>query len=232
MTDELDLRRAFTTPGGHAPRPEECPDPETIWAAVHGALPPRELRDVVDHTATCGACAEDWRLGLAVEADRDEAPPVKNAQPTPGIEATAAITAIEETAATLAVLFPRRRARFIPLVAAAAAIVLLVVGLPLLHHEDVLRGVGHVISQLHEGEVLPRDACLLQWSGPPGATYDLEVLTQMGVTLFAKRGILDTELRVPEASLAGIRSGTAIDWKVTARVHGEVSHLSSTFTLR
>ncbi len=232
MTEDLDLHRAFTTPGGHAPRPEECPDPETIWAAVHGALPPRELRDVVDHTATCGACAEDWRF--AVEADRDE-PVEVDVRPTLVIPAVGAITAIEETAGSLASLFPSRRARFIPLVAAAASIVLLVVGWPFLHHDQgpsVSRGGGHVVSRLAERPVLPRENCLLLWSGPPGATYDVEILTQMGDPLFSKRGIPDTELRVPEASLAGVRSGTSIDWKVTARVHGEVSHFSSTFTLR
>jgi hypothetical protein len=218
MTEDLDLHRAFTAPGSHAPRPEECPTPETIWAAVHGALPPRELRDVVDHTATCGACAEDWRFAIETEAD---APPIP--------------IVVVPAPAVRPLLFPRRRARFIPLIAAAAAIVLLVVGWPLFHHVEapsVLRGGGHVISRLAERPVLPRENCLLLWSGPPYATYDVEVLTQMGVPLFSKRGIPDTELQVPEASLAGIRSGTSIDWKVTARVHGEVSHLSSTFMLR
>jgi hypothetical protein len=221
MTEDFDLRRAFTAPGGRAPRPEECPDPETIWAAVHGALPPRELRDVVDHTATCGACAEDWRL--AVEADRDEVPSVENARPTAAIPAARPI------------LFPRRRARFIPLVAAAAAIVLLVVGLPRRHHEEepsVSRGGGYLVSPHADGQVLPRDACLLQWSGPPGATYDVEVITQMGKTLFSKRGITGTELLVPEASLGPRLAGTSIDWKVTERFHGEVLHRRFTSMLR
>src|SRR5438128_10363716 len=65
------LRAAFTAPAAAAPAPEDCPSPETIWAAVRGELPPQALREVVDHTARCAACAEDWRL--AVEVDRQAA---------------------------------------------------------------------------------------------------------------------------------------------------------------
>src|SRR5690349_316952 len=66
-TQELErLRAAFATPDV-APNPKTCPAPETIWAAVRGELPPRELREVVEHTAVCAACAEDWRLAVEIE---------------------------------------------------------------------------------------------------------------------------------------------------------------------
>jgi hypothetical protein len=213
------LRRAFTVPGGTAPRPEDCPPAETLWAAVHGELPPGALRDVVDHTATCPACAEDWRL--AVEVKR---------------EATATAEVATGRAAS-PVLYPRRWLRLAPLVAAAAAIVALVVGLPLTRHGDgptVTRGGQQVISRLAEGQELPRDQCLIIWSGPPGATYKLEVDKLAGDPLFSKSGLAVTSYLVPKSSLAGISSGTQLQWKVTATLPGGIPVRSKTspFTLK
>jgi hypothetical protein len=212
-----DLRRAFTAPGGTPPRPEDCPAPETIWAAVHGELPPGPLREVVDHTATCPACAEDWRL--AVVAEREAAP--------------AAEVNVGRAAPPL--LYPRRWIRLAPLAAAAAAIVLLVVGLPLVHHdgEPTYRGQEKVVSQLEKGEVLPRGNCLLVWKGPRGATYEVEVRTLTG-TILTKGGIHTLHYQVPESKLADIRPGTRLEWQVTATLPGEAPLRSEpfTFTLR
>ncbi|MEA2695512.1 MAG: hypothetical protein QOJ16_4899 [Acidobacteriota bacterium] len=209
-----DLRRAFTAPGGTPPRPEDCPPPETIWAAVHGELPPGALRDVVDHTAICPACAEDWRL--AVEVERKTAPVEVNAGH-----------------AAPSLLYPHRWVRRAPLAAAAAAIVLLVVGLPLVHHEPTYRGYEKVVSQVEEGAVLPRGNCLLVWKGPPGATYEVEIRTLTG-TIFKEGGIHTMQYQVPESKLADIRPGTRLDWQVTATLPGKARLRSetSTFTLR
>jgi hypothetical protein len=73
------LRAAFAAPAVAAPGPESCPAPETIWEAVRGELPPAELRQVVEHTASCAACAEDWRL--AAELVRQ---PATAAETAPG----------------------------------------------------------------------------------------------------------------------------------------------------
>ncbi len=213
-----DLRRAFTDPGGTAPRPEDCPPPETIWAAVHGELPPGALRDIVDHIAICPACAEDWRL--AVEVEREA-------------QATAA-GAWGRVASP--VLYPRRWLRLAPLVAAAAAIVALVVGLPITRHgEEPSRGGGHVTSPLVEGQELPRDHCLLAWSGPKDATYDIEVHTLLGPNLIPEaRGLRAREYLVPKSRLADIPPGTRLEWQITATPPGgaPVHSKTSTFILR
>jgi putative zinc finger protein len=60
------MRRAFRRSAA-PPKPESCPAPATIWAALHGELSLSEVRRIVDHTADCAACAEDWRLALALE---------------------------------------------------------------------------------------------------------------------------------------------------------------------
>jgi len=211
-----ELRRAFTAPGGAAPRPEDCPAPETIWAAVHGELPPGELRDVVDHTVACPACAEDWRL--AVEVERE----------------AASTEDVGRAAAPL--LGSRRWVRLAPLAAAAAAIVLLVVGLPLTQHrsEPTLREGPTVVSRLEDGQALPRTHCRLAWSGPAGATYEVEVHTLIGKSLDTARGLTATEYLVPEAKLAGVPSGTRLEWQVTATLPGKAPRYSSlsSFILR
>jgi hypothetical protein len=201
-----DLRRAFTAPGGIPPRPEDCPPPETIWAAVHGELPPGELRDVVDHTAICPACAEDWRL--AVEVEREG---TVRADPP--------------------LAYPRRWVRLAPLAAAAAAIVLLVVGLPLLHHDGEFNPLGgrKVVSQLAAGAVLARGNCLLVWKGPPGATYDVEVRTLIGTSLDTAHGLTATRYRVPEAKLADVPPGTRLEWQVMAALPGKALLRSERF---
>jgi len=64
-------RQAFTVPAEDSPAPD-CPSPETIWSAVRGELPPQTLREVVEHTARCAACAEDWRLAVEVNRQAEE----------------------------------------------------------------------------------------------------------------------------------------------------------------
>jgi len=66
------LRRAFAHGPASPPRPEICPSPGTLWSAFHGELSPAELRQIVDHTAVCPACDEDWRLALQMESAVDE----------------------------------------------------------------------------------------------------------------------------------------------------------------
>jgi hypothetical protein len=213
------LRRAFTAPGGIPPHPESCPAPETLWAAVHGELPPGALRDVVDHIASCPACAEDWRL--AVEAER---------------EATPADHGDLSDRALAPVLRSRRWGGLTPYLSAAAAIVLVVIGLQLGRHPDqpLLRGQKPVVSLLKEGQALPRNHCLLVWSGPEKATYDVEVHTLIGQQLALAHGLTATQYLVPESSLAAIPPGTRLEWQVTATVPGEAARRSkaSTFILR
>src|SRR5690349_6858129 len=69
--DELArLRTAFAAPAGKAaPEPEACPPSDTFWLAVRGELRPGELRGILDHIATCPACAEDWRIAMAFEEE-------------------------------------------------------------------------------------------------------------------------------------------------------------------
>ncbi len=69
------LRGALAAVGAEAAPTPSCPDTARIWAAVTGELPARTARELVDHAATCPACAFAWRLAheVAVEAGTESA---------------------------------------------------------------------------------------------------------------------------------------------------------------
>jgi anti-sigma factor RsiW len=126
--EELDLesmRTAFAQPDDPGDR-ASCPDDGEIWDAVHGALPADRLREVVDHVATCAACAESWRIALQLER-RDPAAAFADDR---AADATDAGTGTGIGRATLAAT--RRRPRFWLFggaAAAAAAAILAAVGI-------------------------------------------------------------------------------------------------------
>jgi hypothetical protein len=67
------LRRAFaddTTSG------TDCPPAVQVWEAVNGQLDPADTAAVVDHVASCGACAEAWRLARDLEPETIASSPI------------------------------------------------------------------------------------------------------------------------------------------------------------
>lgn len=206
--DELvRLRKAFAVSVGPAPEPEACPPSDRIWLAVRGELPPDEFREIVDHVATCHACAEDWRIAMAFE---------------------------EESRAGIVVAPPATRsrsvvARFRPWLAAAAVILVSVVGLQLQGPKPTdpkptdpkpsfrsAQGEGTTV-----GAILPKDAprlrrqFVLPWKPVPGATsYNIKVSTSTLTPLF-EADVTSTRLQVPESALANLRSGDRVLWIVT-----------------
>lgn len=206
--DELArLRAAFAAPavsgtgGTGAPEPESCPPSDRIWLAVRGELPPDELREIVDHVATCPACAEDWRIAMVFEEE-------SRAAPIPVREKTAPL---------------RHRAWM----ALAASILVAVVGFQIFKPEDKpekeppsFRGDAEIILSLVEGP-LSRDAFVLRWTPLPDAeSYDLQVSTTGYDPLFQADGLTSTHCRVPAEKLARMRSGDTVLWAVTPVTRG------------
>jgi hypothetical protein len=208
------LRRAFAALPAVPPDPAACPASERLLAAVAGELPPAALRDLVAHVAACPACAEDWRLAIALENPADEAP-----------EAAAGEARSRRA--------PRRATLWW---AAAAASVLLAVGLfPRLYPrpEATLRGI-QAGPALSAPEILPRESCVLHWSAIRGATYDLDVYVEHSRPVEQATRLTVTHHQIPSARLAGIPAGTGITWRVTANLPDGrrlTSHLGS-FVLR
>lgn len=216
-TQELaKLRAAFTAPAATAPAPEQCPPAETIWAAVRGELPPQALREVVDHTARCAACAEDWRL--AVEVDRQAAAPA--AETAPGK------------------LIVGRFGRWRPLAAAAALAAGLLVAVGV-YREAIVPGQPtyretqqtQIRALLPAGQALPRQAAVLRWTPVSGAaSYDVSVSTEDLRQVAADHGQTAAEYRLPQAELAALPTGTKLLWRVDAVFPDGHRVTSPTFT--
>jgi Putative zinc-finger len=209
------LRAAFAAPSMAAPDPERCPAPETIWAAVRGELPPRELRQVVEHTAVCEACAEDWRL--AAELERQSA---------------------SAAAAPVRVL-QGRFGRWRPLAAAAAlaAGLLIAVGIyssgALSPRQPTYREAeGETIrSLLAENQALPRHGAVLRWSRVPGAeSYDVRISTEDLRLVLTAQGQKAPSYPIPESALASLAPGSKLLWQVDAVFPDGSRRSSRTFT--
>jgi hypothetical protein len=212
------LRAAFAAPGP-APDPQGCPSPETIWSAVRGELPPGPMREVVEHTALCAACAEDWRL--AAELNRQQA---AEAATAPGRAGN---------------VIQGRFGRWRPLAAAAALAAGLLIAVGVYRtggfspQEPAYREARHegIRSLLAEGNALPRGNALLRWSPLPGATaYDVQVSTEDLRTVATAKGQTAAEYRVPASALASLPPGSRLLWQVDA-VRADGTHETSpTFT--
>lgn len=216
-TDEVErLRRAFTALSATARPMDDCPEPERLWQAARGELAPGDLRDVIDHTSRCDACAEAWRLA----ANLADQAPVRQASPRPRVAA------------------PQWWR-----LAAAAAVVAAAVGVFQLHdvanrrpYSDFRDASGYgIVSAVPADEALPRDAFVLRWRLEPaveGARYDIWV-TVDDLTPVAKKQDLETpEFQVPAAALAEMPSGTKLLWQVKATDAEGEDLGSTTFTAR
>jgi hypothetical protein len=206
------LRRAFASLSQPAPAPAACPAPEKIWEAVRRELPPAEIRQIVEHTAACASCAEDWRLAVALQKPET----VSNVIP----------------AAERFKLGQRMRNWGL---AAAAVLALAVIGVPLVKQvngpADYRGGEATIQSLVEEGQALPRNQFLLRWSAPetPGATYGVEVSTEDLRVIASEDDLREPRLLVPAHALSGLPPGTRLLWKVTAELPEGGDVTSKTF---
>jgi hypothetical protein len=196
-----ELRAGWAARRGSA---DDCPADEVLWAAARGEAAAGLARQVAAHLAGCAACTDGWRLA------RDLGP-----APLPAREAGAAFLPGAGRA---------RRATmgWWALSAAAAAAM---VALLALEVTDRLRPrsaapamrapeAAGIQSMLPTEKPLVRGDCLLRWSGPAGARYDLRVARVDLTPLVDARSIEATEYRVPAESLAGLPPGARIIWQV------------------
>jgi hypothetical protein len=214
--DELSrLQAAFTAPPGAmsaAWSPGSCPEPDRIWEAVRGELPPEEVREIVDHVAVCASCAEDWRIAVAFEKESQA----------------------QQEREAVVYSFPTRR--FQPWIAAAAAALVLTVGgvyvrqtqKPVVTAE--YRGEKTEIRSL-AGDTRPLQAFVLSWTPVEGAeSYDLLVTTIELDTVADPKGLTTTQYQVPASALAGLPAAAQLHWRVTAVFPDGERKQSPTFT--
>lgn len=218
--EELEpLRRVFTGFADETPAPASCPAPEQLWAAVQGELSAEEVEEVVDHTAACPSCAEEWRLARELA------------------RAAASETA-ESASAGGRVL--RRGHRFWRIAApltglAAAAVLLLVVGLPRRSSAPPELRAGNTVeirSLLAPEETLARERCLLRWSEIEGAHYDVLVSDADLAVVAQVENLEQPQFEVPAESLARLPSGAELYWQVEAALPDGSTATSKTFVNR
>jgi putative zinc finger protein len=211
------LRAAFAVTDD-VPTPE-CLAAETLLAAVRGELPPRELRQALDHLASCASCSEDWRL--AAEIERQSSKSVTSAAPSSGR------------------VIQGRFGSWRPLAAAAvlAAGLLIAVGVyrtgGLIPQPPTDRGPrdAAVHSLLAEGQALPRQGAVLRWSAVPrAASYDVRISTDDLRPVQTAESLTATEYRIPDASLAALPAGAKLLWQVEAVFPDGTRRTSPTFT--
>jgi len=201
---------------------DDCPPPERIWDASRGEVPPEELRELVDHTATCAVCAEAWQL--AEELTREE------------VEAETVPASAGEDEGEGG--FWRNWMQ-------VAAMVVVLAGAAFLVRDPaqqlVERGAADpAVTTLMPQSAQPRGDLILRWTplpadGGPRVTYDVEVTwetAQAKTPILRAEGLTRAELAVPPAQLEVLSEGEhTLLWEVIAR-RGTEEVARGTFTVR
>jgi hypothetical protein len=184
-------------------------DAERIFDALHGDVTPEERRRVVDELIANPDAAEAWRLA------QELAPP-------------ASVTPSARGAGTWRWW-------------SAAAAAVLAVGLvwqfadPWRSGEPpAYRSVEQrtIASLLPAGQPLSRSNPVLRWTGIDGARYRVTVLTATLDVVEEANDLSAPEYTIGADVVARFPPGTQLLWQVEARISGEGSIVSPTFTVR
>jgi hypothetical protein len=241
-TESRELRDAFAAVAETAVPGEDCPEPEMLWDAVRGELPPEELKEVVDHTARCAVCAESWRLAVELTSETGVADVGEDAETTSVLPARE----VDEDGFWSSWL---QVAALVAVLAGAGWVV---------RNTDWLPGTGGPDTAVRGGDdtgitaltpqnrALSRDGLTLRWTAPatpsrPGVgegalRYEVEVIwvgEAASTVVFRARDLERTELAIPPEALANLPADAVILWTVTARLDGEqVDRKTFNFRLR
>ena len=205
--DVARLRAALASLRGEAGTPV---DAGRIFDALHGEVSADERRAVVDELIANPDAAEAWRLA------QDIAPPasVTAAMPTDrGTWRWWSVAAVAVLAIGLAWQFanPWRSAE-------APA-----------YRSTEQRAIA---SLLPSSQPLSRNAPVLRWTGIEGARYRVTVLTPALDVIEEADNLRAPEHTISADALARFSPGAPLLWQVEARIPGEGSIVSPTFTVR
>lgn len=214
--EDARLRRAFRAASEHEQPPGSgCPDAERIWSARAGELPAGERREVVDHVSRCAHCAEAWRLADEVQRDLVELGSDRRSAPRP---------------------LALRLGRW-PLLAGAAVVLVAFGTVPWLRRPPTPSGYRDgrpgEIRSLGVDQPLPRERCVLRWSGAPsGSRYDVVVTTEALDLVAEARDLTSPEYLVPSSELEAVAGAGRILWRVEATLPDGSRLASPTFSAR
>lgn len=209
------LRQAWHRLAEDARAGGDCPTAERIWAAAWGEAPLEDRREVVDHLATCPACAEAWRLAREIgrEQDSSAADGGRSKEERPWLR---------------------------PVLLAAAALFVAVIGLQVVDWQRTPDDAQYrdgatdaIVSLVPEDVPQPRNSLVLQWRAPEGSVaYDLR-LTDTSLGLLARaRDLSEPSFRVPPDRLATVPDGATLLWQVEAIFPDGSRLVSATFLVR
>ena len=202
------LRAALASLAGKGSTPI---DAARIFDALHGELTDEERRAVVDELIANPDAAEAWRLA------RELAPPASDA----------------------ALIPPRSSAPRWWWQAAAAAVVALGLAWQITNpwrsaEPPVYRSTEQraIASLLPPGEPLSRRSPVLRWTGIDGARYRVTLLTRSLEVVAEANNLSGPEYTVGADTLAKFSPGAPLLWQVEARIPGEGSIVSPTFSVQ
>jgi hypothetical protein len=205
--DVARLREALASLRGEA---GTSVDAGRIFDALHGEVTADERRAVVDELIANPDAAEAWRLA------QDLAPPASG-------------TAVA----------PLDRGAWRWWAVAAAAVLALGVAWQFANpwrspETPVYRSTEQrtIASLLLSGEPLSRNAPVLRWTGIDGARYRVTVLTPTLDVVAEADNLSAPEYTISGDALARFPPGAPLLWQVEARIPGEGSIVSPTFTVR
>lgn len=191
------LREAFVEAPPDTRPAKSCPDPERIWAAVTGELPPPTFRELAAHAIDCAACSQAWALARDLAAGAE----LEGGQRAGSWKAWWGLAAAAAAVAVVALTLQSGRGP-----------------LPLPREDPSFRAPTEepVRSLLPPDTVLERNGCLLRWSGPEGARYDLTVSTEDLRVLVRADGLEASEYLVARDKLTAVPAGGRLVWQVEA----------------
>ncbi|MFP2933952.1 hypothetical protein ACLESO_54285, partial [Pyxidicoccus sp. 3LG] len=90
-----------------------------------------------------------------------------------------------------------------------------------------------VVSQVPESAPLPRERCILRWSGgPEGTRWSLQLSSEDLSLVHRADSLTRGEYQVPAEVLAKLPAGTKLLWQVEARLPDGQIRRSATFVNR
>ena len=207
------LRRAFSSAAESETADDHATGTDRIWQAVRGELPPGEIEEMADQASRSPETAAAWRL--AVELSHE----------------------IDESRDDVVVRIGARRPIRWALGLAAAAVVVIGIGLPIYRSSaplppPTLRAAEgfEITSELSADHPLPRDAFELRWtSAGEGALYDI-VITDSDLGVLDRASFLEEpRYVVPAAALGELPPGAEVWWKIDATRSDGARVSSATF---
>lgn len=203
MSDD-DLRAAFQALGDEASM--EGVDTDLVWRAVAGELSADERREVVERVSRDPSWAMAWRMAHEMRH---------------GLEARRRLASLG---------FRYYGALAAALIAAIATGLWLRAPTPPPAYRE--GAAARIESRLLEDKALPRQAFVLRWAGPAGATYTLRVTSEDLLRAHTATGLKQSEYRVPPEFLIAFPPGAKLLWRVEGRLPDGTVVAGATFVAR